>query len=229
MLRPKKKISKKEIKEDRLITWYAEVTGLYEKYKKNIHIGIGAVAIIVLAIVVYVKNQADNETIAAAQFAKVFTLFDAGSYREAVDGIPERNVPGLKAIVENYGSTPSGEIARFYLANSLYNLGRYDEALEMFEDFSPADDLLAISRYGGIAQCHEVRKEYGEAAKAYEMAASKNPNDLSVAENLHHAARNYALAGDKQKALDLYRRLKKAHSATPFGREADRYIALLSA
>jgi tetratricopeptide (TPR) repeat protein len=229
MLRPKKKISKKEIKEDRLITWYAEATGLYEKHKKNIHIGIGAVAIILLAVVVYVKNRNDNEVIATAQLAKVFSLFDAGSYKEAVDGIPERNIPGLKSIVDNYGSTPSGEIARFYLANSLYALRRYDEAIQEFEDFSPSDDLLAISRYAGIAQCHEVKGEYAEAAKAFELAASKNPNDLSAAENLNSAARNYALAGNKEKALDLYRRLKKTHSATPYGREADRYIAQLSA
>jgi tetratricopeptide (TPR) repeat protein len=229
MLRPNKKISKKDIKEDRLITWYAEATGLYEKHKKNIHIGIGVVAIIVLVVVVYLKNQGDNEVLASAQLAKVFSLFDAGSYQEAVEGVPERNIPGLRSIVDNYGSTPTGQIARFYLANSLYQLKRYDEALEAFDDFRPSDELLAISRYAGIAQSHEARGQYAEAAKAYELAASKNPTAVSAAENLNSAARNYALAGDKEKALELYQRLKKSHSTTPFGRDADRYIAQLSA
>jgi hypothetical protein len=45
---------------------------------------------------------------------------------------------------------------------------------------------------------------------------------------LNNAARNYALAGDKAKAIELYKRLKKNFPTTTFGREADRYVAQLS-
>jgi tetratricopeptide (TPR) repeat protein len=228
MLRPKKKISKKELKEDTLVKWYAETTGFYEKHKRNIHIGITAVVVIVLALVVYLKNRSDNDALAMAQLGKVHSLFDAGSYQAAIDGVAERNIPGLKSIVDNYGGTPSGELARFYLATALYELRKYDEALEQFKDFSASDELLVVSRYAGIAQCLEAKGIYREAAENYEMAATKNVKDVAAAENLNNAARNFALAGDKEKAVELYKRLKKNYPLTTFGREADRYIAELS-
>jgi tetratricopeptide (TPR) repeat protein len=228
MLRPKKKISKRELKEDTLVKWYAEATGFYEKHKRNIHIVITAVVVVVLALVVYLKNRSDNNEMAMAQLGKVTPLFDAGSYQPAVDGVAERNIPGLRSIVDNYGGTPSGELARFYLATSLYELRRYEEALEQFKDFSASDEVLVISRYAGMAQCEEALGKYREAAENFEKAAVKNSRDVSAAENLHHAAQNFALAGDKEKALELFKRLKKNYPLTTYGRDADRYISALS-
>jgi hypothetical protein len=67
MLRPKKRISKKEMKEDALVTSYVRVTTFYEQNKKNISIAITALAVVVFATVIYFKNQADNNEKAIAQ------------------------------------------------------------------------------------------------------------------------------------------------------------------
>lgn len=228
MLRPKKKISKRELKQDALITTYAEVTGFYEEHKREISIGITALVVVVLASVVYFKNRSDNNEQALTQLGSVYAFFDAGQYQLAVDGVPERNIQGLKSIVENYGNSHAGEIAKFYLASAYYQLGNYDEALKNFEECSPGDELLVTSRLSGMADCYEAKGSYREAAEYFERAAVKNPKDVNVPENLSNAARNYAQAGEKDKALDLYRRLKKNFPTTTFGRDADRYIAQLS-
>ena len=229
MLRPKKKISKRELKEDKLVTLYAEATNFYERHKRNIHIGITAVVVVVLAIVVYLKNQSDNNERASVQLAQVFSIFDSGSFQAAIDGVPERNIAGLKSIVDNFGGTKAGELARFYHASALYQLGKYEQALEEFRDFSAPDDMLAISRYAGIAQCLEATGKYREAAENFEKAASRDTKDIGAPENLSEAARNYGLAGEKEKALELYRRLKKNYPSTTYGREPDRFISQLSA
>jgi tetratricopeptide (TPR) repeat protein len=228
MLRPKKKISKKELKQDALVTTYAEVTSFYEKNKRSISMGITALVVVVIAAVVYIKNRSENNEKALTQLGSVYQFFDNGQYQSAIDGVPERNIAGLRSIVENYGNSNAGDIAKFYLASAYYQVGNYDDALKYFEDCSPSDELLSVSRISGIAACYEAKGMHREAAGYFEKAATKSAKDVNVAENLNNAARNYAQAGDKEKALELYKRLKKNYSTTSFGRDADRYIAQLS-
>ncbi len=228
MLRPKKKISKKELKEDTLVSTYVTVTTFYEDYKREISIGITVLVVAVAAVYFILKNQGENQVKATTELGQVFTFYDNGQYQLAIDGIPERGVRGLSAIVQDYGSTRSGELARFYLANAYYALGKYDDALKNFEDFGPPDDLLALSRLAGIAQCYEAKGMHREAADYFERAATKNTKDIEAADNLSNAARNYAEAGEKEKALDLFKKLKKNYPTTAPAREADRYIAQLS-
>jgi tetratricopeptide (TPR) repeat protein len=228
MLKPKKKISKRELKQDTLITTYMKVQAFYDKYKKAISISVTTVAVVVIAIVVFMKNRADNNERAVVQLAAVHQLYDTGQFQMAIDGVPERNVVGLKAIVDNFGGTPAGDLARFYLADAYFQLGKYPEALEHFEDCSPSDDLLSASRLAGIAACHEALGNHQEAGNYFERAAAKDQTEGSVAEHLHNAALNYAQSGDKERALDLFRRIKKNHPTTTYGREADRYITQLS-
>ncbi|MBM2841423.1 MAG: Tetratricopeptide domain protein, partial [Bacteroidetes bacterium] len=190
--------------------------------------GLTALVVLVAAVFFYVKNlNADNEK-AATELGKVYTYYDNAQYQIVIDGVRERNILGLKAIVEEYGSTHSGNLAKLYLADSYYNLDKFSEALKEYDEFSPEGQLLTVSRYAGIGACQEALKNYNEAAENFEKAATKYPNDLNAAENLNNAARNFAAAGQKEQALDLYKKLKKDHSTTPFGREADRYIAQLS-
>jgi tetratricopeptide (TPR) repeat protein len=228
MLKPKKKISKRELKQDALITTYMKVQTFYDKHKKAISIGTTTMVVVVIAIVVFVKNRADNNERAVVQLAAIHQMYDNGQFQTAIDGVPERNVAGLKVIVDNFGSSRTGELARFYLADAYFQLGKYTEALENFQDCSPSGDLLKSSRLAGIAASHEALGNHKEAGNYFERAAAKDPTEGSMAEHLHNAARNYAQAGDKERALDLFRRIKKNHPTTTYGREADRYIIQLS-
>jgi len=105
MLRPKKKISRKEIKQDTLVTWYAQVTAFYENNKRVIGIAVTAVVVVVIAGLVYSKNRSDNNERALAQLSQVDALYNQGQYQAAIDGVPERNIPGLKSIVDNFGNS----------------------------------------------------------------------------------------------------------------------------
>ena len=119
-------------------------------------------------------------------------------------------------------------MARFYLADAYYQLGKYAEALEAFEDCSPSNDLLKASRYAGIAACSEALGNHDAAGKNFEKAADLEQTDNTIAEQLSNAARSYARAGDKGRALDILKRVKKNYPTTTAGREADRFITQLS-
>lgn len=228
MLTPKKKISKRELKQDTLITSYMKATSFYEQYRKQISIGITAVVVVIIALALFFKNQADNNERAVAQLAAVRGLYDAGQFAEAIDGVPAQNLTGLKAIVDEYGSTQGGELAAFYLADAYYQLGKYQEALDAFERSGGAGDLIAASRLAGIAACHEALGSYEDAGTYFQKAAADEPTEGTAAEYLNHAARNFALAGEKEHALEILKRLKKDYPTTSYGRDAERFIAQLS-
>jgi tetratricopeptide (TPR) repeat protein len=220
MLHPKHKITKKELKEDALISSYAKVSGWYEENKRTLAYALGGVVLVAALTLVFINNRRANNEKAVAELGKVYEYYDNGQYQLAVDGVPERNITGLRSIVESYGGTDGGEMARFYLAGTYYQLGRYAEALEQFQDFDPAGPLLTVSRLSGIAACHEAMGDHDEAAEYFEKAASAMPRDVSAAENLHFAAQNHGQAGNRERALELYKKIKKEYPRSAVARDA---------
>jgi tetratricopeptide (TPR) repeat protein len=228
MLKPKKKITKKELKQDTLITSYMKVTGFYDTNKRWINYGAIALVVIVVGTAVFLKGRATDNELATTKLAVIHQFYDNGQYQAAIDGAPERGLVGLKSIADQYGSTHAGDLARFYLADSYYQLGKFAEALEAFKEYSPSDDLLKASRYAGIAACSEALGNYTDAGKYFEDAAGSEQTDNSIAEDLSNAARCFAQGGDKSRALDILKRIKKNYPTTTAGREADRFITQLS-
>ena len=228
MLRPSKKISRRELKEDKLVTTYSKVTSYYEQNKRTISIALLAVILVTVAIVVYVRNRTEASEKAFTALGAIASYIDNGQYQTAIDGVPGRNIQGLRAIVENFGNSPGGELARFQLASSLQALGKYEEALEQYKSFSPPSVLLDAGRYAGLGACYEALKDYRDAGSEFESAAAVASTDPRVPEFLHNAARNYAAAGEKERAVELWKRLKKTHPASAYGRDAERYIVQYS-
>lgn len=227
MLRPKKKITKKELKHDPVVSTYQRALTLYYDNKKYIGYALAAFFTLALGLVVYANNiRADNER-AAAELGKVFPLYDAGQYNQAIDGVPESGIMGLRAIVENYKGE-SSRLARFYLANAYYQLGNYDEALKQFLEFTGGDELLRASALAGAAACYEAKGNRAEAARYYEKAVDTAPRSPAAAEYLSLAAYNYGLSGEKDRAVALYRKVRKEYPTSSYAREADRYIVQFS-
>jgi len=233
MLTPKKRLSKREMKQDPLLTTLGQLETFYEVNKKYISYGLTGLLIVAVAVFMFINNRRANNEKATAEFGKVFKLFDAAvsdpkQYALAINGQPERGIMGLKAIAENYGGTESGELARFYLANAYFNLGQYDEAFKQYDKFSGGDKALRASALAGVGACYETKKEYGKAGSNFENAASLTSNPGNAPEYLNEAAKCYGMAGEKEKAIALLKRIKKEYPTSTFAREADRYITQFS-
>jgi tetratricopeptide (TPR) repeat protein len=233
MLKPKKKLTKTEIKQDTLLTSYAKLTSYYDTYKKYFNYGITAVIAIIIVIVIYVNNKKANDEKAATELGKIFSIYDRGTsdpkqYQTAIDGQPERGIMGLKSIVDNYGSTSSGEIARFYLAQAYMNLDKIDDALKNFDSFSSDNDILSSSAEAGMAACYERKNDLDKAASYYEKAAKIASDQNSTPEYLNSAALCYGKIGEKGKAITILKRIKKEFPKSQVAREADRYISQFS-
>lgn len=224
MLRGKKKITQRVRETDNLIETYETSVQWMQIHKKLLsNIGAG-VLVVILALTFYINNARSNNEIAANEFAKIYTYYDNGQYQLAINGVPEKNIRGLQSIVDEYGSTEYGNIAKVYLANAYFNQGNYDKALPLYDGASVEASILQISATAGEAACYEAKGEYAKAAKFFEKAGKQNHDDPNAADNLASAARNYAKAGNKEQAIQLYKFIKKEYASSAVSRDAERYI-----
>ncbi len=228
MLKPVKKVTKRQIKEDRLVTTYFKATGWYDRNKKLVNGVLTAVVVLVIGIIVVMNNIRANNEKATAELGAVMRYYDDGKYHEAINGVPQENIRGLFAIVQDYGSTRAGGKAKLFLANAYFALGDYDNALKYYLDASLPDNMLQASAIAGAAACYEMKGDHLSAARHFERAASRGKELIQVADYFHLAAVNYAAAGQNQKAVELLQRVKKDHPNSPIAREADRFIAAFS-
>ncbi|WP_176696981.1 tetratricopeptide repeat protein [Candidatus Kryptonium thompsonii] len=220
-------MKKQELKEDKLVLTYYKAREFVEKNKKILSYILTGVIIIVAGIIIYRNNvKAENER-AEALLSKIIGYYDNGDYKTAIDGIPQRNIQGLKYIVENYGGTDAGEIATYYLASAYFMLGDYDNALKYFKKYDGNDKLLFSASLAGIASIYEIKGEYKKAGEYFEKAAQRFRENILVPEYLYNAARNYKLAGEREKALRLYERIKKDYPNFAKIRDVEIYIASL--
>ena len=104
MLAKKKKLSKKQIKEDKLVTSYVKVVKFFEDYQQKIYIAAGAIAVIVVAIILYINKKEEDNIAATTELARVITIYESGAYQEAIDGRPGTNITGLQYIVDEWNN-----------------------------------------------------------------------------------------------------------------------------
>ncbi|CUS83895.1 Tetratricopeptide repeat-containing protein [Candidatus Kryptobacter tengchongensis] len=227
MLKPRKKIKKQELKEDKLVLTYYKAREFVEKNRKILSYVLTGIIILVAGVIIYRNNvKAENER-AEVLFSRIITYYDNGDYKTAIDGIPQRNIQGLKYIVENYGGTDAGEIATYYLANAYFMLGDYDNALKYFKKYDGNDKLLLSASLAGIASVYEIKGEYKKAGEYFEKASQKFKENILIPEYLYNAGRNYKLAGEREKALRMYERIKKEYPNFTKIRDVEIYIASL--
>lgn len=225
MLAKKKKLGKKNIKEDKLVTYYSKSLEYFELYRNQILIGAAAVAVIIAAII-YFGNQAQTTEIEAAEaLAKASRLYQAGNYESAIQSSNITGAPSLAEVADKYSGTEAGEIARIYLANSYYYTGDYDKALENYEDYSGSNQLYKAAALAGIAACYEAKGEIEKAADYYKDAAFTYENNASNSQYLLNAAVNYLKIKEYDEAESLLNNLKENYAASAEAQEADKYLA----
>jgi tetratricopeptide (TPR) repeat protein len=228
MLSKKKKLTRKEIKEDKLVTYYYKVYGYLMENKNHLGIYAGGLIIAAAAIYFYLSNKAANNEIAGTQLAKVIALYDAGSYLEAIEGRQGTNIEGLKKIVAEYGNTKNGEIAKIYLANAYQMLGNLEEAFKYYEDYSGSNDIYEATALAGEAGYYAYKKDYDKAANLYRKAARVSEENVLNPDYLLKAAINFIEAGQKEDAKELLETIKKSYQTSTAFRDVDKYLVLVN-
>ncbi len=227
MLTKKKKISKKEIKEDKLVTTYYKSLDFFNQHKNKIYLYGGIVVVVFAAIFWYVDNKAKNDDKASTELGKILASYEKGAYQEAINGKPAEKILGLKQIVDEYGSTETGEVAKIFLANSYSMMGKTEDAFKYYDDYSGDNKVFKATALAGKAGYYESKNEYQKAADLFLEAAHQSEENALNAEYLLKAGINFIDAGQKDKAKEALKSLKDEYKTSSAVREVDRYLALV--
>ncbi|HEX2962203.1 MAG: tetratricopeptide repeat protein [Bacteroidota bacterium] len=226
MLTKRKHISKKEIKEDRLVTSYYQAVKFFDQYKSQVYIYAIALVVVVAGVYWYLSNKAANNEKANVELSRVMGLYDSGAYQEAIDGRAGTNVIGLKKIVEEYGSTENGETAKIFLANSYNMLGKFDEAFKYYDDYSGSIDMFKATALAGKGSFYEAKNQLEKAADSFRDAAHVSKENVNNADYLLSSGIDYYKAGSKDKAMEQFNKIKDEYKTSMALREAEQYLAL---
>ncbi|HEX2868833.1 MAG TPA: hypothetical protein VHO03_17470 [Ignavibacteriales bacterium] len=227
MLTKRKHISKKEIKEDKLVTSYYQAVKFFDQYKSQLYIYAIALVVVVAGVYWYLNHKAINNEKANVELSRVMDLYDSGAYQEAIDGRAGTNLIGLKKIVDEYGSTESGETAKIFLANSYNMLGKYDEAFKYYDDYSGGIDMYKATALAGKASYYESKNELEKAADSFRDAAHVSKENVNNADYLLNSGIDYYKAGNKEKAEEQFNKIRDEYKTSMAVREADQYLSLL--
>jgi len=227
MLQKKKKLSKKEIKQDKLFDLLHNAEMYFEKYKNKIFTYIVVVVVAAAAVYFYINQKSENNEKAGLDLSRIMSLYDQGAYLEAIEGKQGSNIIGLKKIVEDYDGTENGETAKIYLANCYAYLGNYDEAIKYYEDYSGSVDYFKAASLAGQAGYYASQQNYEKAADLYLEASKMSNVNSQNPDYLLNAGIFYLKAGNLEEAKILFDKIKEDYSTSLAYREVDKYLALV--
>ncbi len=222
MLKPKKHISRREIKEDGLVTAYFNVQKFIKKYMQQIQIGAIAVLVVVAVGVFMVRSKKTAESKAAGMLGVAEQYYYIQDYDKAIQE--------LGSIVELYPGTLSAGRATFFMANAHFEKEEFDLAEGYYKDFIDdyrVDAFFAPSAMAGIAATYEAQGMYAEASEYFENAAQKYDDYFQAPRYLMDAARCYDLAGNKEMAKSMYQLVLDRYADSNASKDAKVFINTL--
>lgn len=224
MLTPKKKLTRHQMKEDKLVTTYFKAVDYVNQHTREITYAVIAVLVVVALAFFMIRSKREAEENASVELAKAKLKFTSQAYQEAIDI--------LKKLVENYDGTKSAGVGTVYLAQAYMKQQDFVNAEKYFQaylDDYGDDDLLAGAATAGIAATFDERKEYAKAAELYEKAANEFAELMYAPTWLMDAARCYARAGSSQNAQNALRKIIDNYPKTAIVEDAKLYLAELGA
>jgi TolA-binding protein len=202
MLKPRQRITKKKLKEDKLVTFYFKASQWFEENSKYVYGGLAALVIIAAATWFYISSSGETQKLASVEFLRASRAFDEGRVQSAMTQFQD--------VVNNYGGSNYGVLSRFFLAKCHYLQNDYEQALEQYQSFLnkySGIDHFETAALGGVAASQEQLGQFETAANTYVKAANKYPDSFFASQYLLRAARNYEMAEQKDKAVSLYEQI----------------------
>jgi tetratricopeptide (TPR) repeat protein len=236
-----KRLTKRQIKEDPLLTWTVRIETYLEENLKQIAIIAGAVALAVALVFVWRGVRRGAEAEAAAKLTEAQFQLWSGNAPQALES--------AKQVIDQHGGTKSRRQAHLVRGDALLATGDPQGAMAEYKSYLDRvggdRDLARVARRG-LAVAAENAKLYAEAATAYEEVAREEERLLPerkkapasattvkaegvILQDLLAAARCQAEAGDTAKATALYDEIITRYGAEPQAADAKLRRAELAA
>ena len=222
-------MSKKKIEENP--GGFQSVENALSKTEQYIEENQRSLTIIVLAIVVVVGGYLGykkfylepNNTEAVAAMFYAQNYFEQDSFRLALEGDGANY--GFLDIIDEYGMTKSGNLARLYTGICYYKMGQYEDAIEYLKKFDSNDVLYATMALGAIGDSYVELDDLEEAASFYVKASQRKRNEITTPIYAKKAGLVYEELKEFRKALECYETIRKEYPQSDEGRDIEQLIA----
>ena len=203
---------------------YSKAERFLDEKKQPVGIAVGVIILLILGVFYYFNmylpplQKNASEDVYQAQKA-----FATDSFELAMYGNSE--FIGFEEVIATYGSTEIGNTSKYYMAVSLMHTGAYEDAIDYFKSYSPADHITRALKEGGIGDCLAQLDAYEDAITAYEKAANAYVNDFSTPIYLKKAGIISEEINDYKSAVKFYERISSQYPNSQEGRDIEKYLA----
>jgi tetratricopeptide (TPR) repeat protein len=198
MLKPRKKITRKELKRDPLLEVLYTLRHWWVANKKAVSRYGGLALIIVILSVLVIRWRATQNEKAAAVAGIAHIEFSNGNYNAVIATLGD--------VVEEYSGLKSFGHGLYLLARSEFFVQDTLNAeihYRLYLDDYGKDPLLKSGAYAALGLIAEGRGNYSESAELFRKAGQSAPTTKLAYQYSIYAGRNYLLASQPAEALTI--------------------------
>ena len=135
---------------------------------------------------------------------------------------------GFDAIIDQYGSTASGNLAKAYAGICYFKIGDYEKALEKLKSFKAKDNMISPTIIGLIGDCYVNMGNIKEGISYFEKAAKEADNETISPVFLKKAGVAYESLKQYKDAVKAYTTIKEKYYNSMEASDIDKYITRAS-
>lgn len=222
----KEKDTNKELEVEEIVSKSEQ---FIENHSKKLIYGIIAIALVTAAILGIKHGYlAPQEKKAAAAMFKGEQYFAKDSFALALNG-NGADYEGFEGIIDQYGYTDAGNLAKAYAGICYFKMGDTQKALDLLKSFSGDDNMISPAITGLIGDCYVNMGNTKEAISYFEKAAKEADNEVISPVYLKKAGIAYESLQQYADAVKAYTTIKEKYFASMEAGDIDKYITRASA
>ncbi|MEG2614511.1 MAG: tetratricopeptide repeat protein [Alistipes sp.] len=173
---------------------------------------------------------APRVTKAADLIAEAQYRFEAATpdYKLALEG--DENGAGFLDVVDQYGSTPSGNLAKHYAGICYLKMGDLDNAATYLAKYAAVKGIVgAIINAQNLGLQGDIavdKADYAKAVKLFVQASEAAENDLTAPMYLQKAGMAEQAQGNTAQAVEFYQRILDDYPSSAAAREAEKLLGI---
>ena len=168
---------------------------------------------------------------AAEMISEAQNRFDAENPDFELALLGDANGAGFLDVIEKYGSTPSGNLAKHYAGICYLRTGDLENAAKYLAKFSPLKGIpgaiVNAQNYGLQGDVAVERQDYAAAVKFYDKAVKAADNNMTAPVYLRKAGLAEQARGNDDKAAAYYEEILTSYPASMEAREAEKLLGTI--
>jgi TolA-binding protein len=206
MLKPRKRLVKTKIREDKLLVFTARVQGFASRNQRPILYVVGGVVVVAAFAGILVTSKASAERKAAYESFLARDAYSRGDLNEVITR--------TNTVIDDYAGTKGAAMALMLKGRVHEQLAEYEEAIQVYEELIrkyPGNDYLAFAAHLALGAIYKGRGDFLNAGRNYTDAAIKYPGHFDAPEALLDAGKSYRRAGAYDRARRTLRLVLSDH------------------